>query len=176
MSVNKLEWVNTIPAKMEDERLLIENDLLQKVSFCFPWPIKSSAWTLARFSALDIKSDGGYRWIRWSFLSDESTKTLFGGLELVNKPLPAAGISEDNAFGWKMNSWPRSEASGQLWNFSWWPSSDLYHMTSLIQWEPEEIIWWVIIENIFYNIVSGLPYLPLCVCSLCCWSVRVNQG
>jgi len=36
-------------------------------------------------------------------------------LYLVNKPLSAAGISKENAWGWgivrKINSWPRSKAS-----------------------------------------------------------------
>ena len=41
---------------------------------------------------------------------------------IVNKHLSAAGVSEDNAQGRKivrrMNSWPRSEACGQLLNLT----------------------------------------------------------
>ena len=69
---------------------------LQKGLFCFPWLIKSLAWTLARFLSLylvKIKSDDGYqiRWqiyclmiiiqfcIKWSILSNENLQKLIGG-------------------------------------------------------------------------------------------------
>ena len=47
------------------------------------------------------------------------------GEYLVNKPLPAAGLSADNVRGWeivrKMNIWPRSEASRA--NVKFWGQS-----------------------------------------------------
>ena len=55
---------------------------------------------------------------------------------LVNKPFSAAGISEDNAQGWKivqkMNSWPRSEASREAVKF-WGQSFSREHYPSIYQ-------------------------------------------
>ena len=58
---------------------------------------------------------------------------------LVNKPLSAAGISEDNGQGWKIvrkrNSWPRSEASRATVKF-WGQSFSRGHRGLFIFYNP----------------------------------------
>ena len=71
---------------------------------------------------------------------------------LVNKPLPAAGISADNVRGWeivrKMNIWPRSEASRANVKF-WGQSLSQGHYQPIYQQAGKGFIYFITLPLIF---------------------------
>ena len=74
---------------------------------------------------------------------------------LVNKPLPAAGISADNVRGWeivrKMNIWPRSEASRANVKF-WGQSLSQGHYQPIYQQAGKGFIYFITLPLIFFAI------------------------
>ena len=77
------------------------------------------------------------------------------GEYLVNKPLPAAGISADNVRGWeivrKMNIWPRSEASRANVKF-WGQSLSQGHYQPIYQQAGKGFIYFITLPLIFFAI------------------------
>ena len=74
---------------------------------------------------------------------------------LVNKPLPAAGLSADNVRGWeivrKMNIWPRSEASRANVKF-WGQSLSQGHYKPIDQQAGKGFIYFITLPLIFFAI------------------------
>ena len=77
------------------------------------------------------------------------------GEYLVNKPLPAAGLSADNVRGWeivrKMNIWPRSEASRANVKF-WGQSLSQGHYKPIDQQAGKGFIYFITLPLIFFAI------------------------
>ena len=73
---------------------------------------------------------------------------------LVNKPLPAAGMSADNVRGWeivrKMNIWPRSEASRANVKF-WGQSLSQGHYQPTYQQARKGFIYFIPLPLIFIS-------------------------
>ena len=76
------------------------------------------------------------------------------GVYLVNKPLPAAGMSADNVRGWeivqKMNIWPRSEALRANVKF-WGQSLSQGHYQPTYQQARKGFIYFITLPLIFIS-------------------------
>ena len=105
-----------------------------------------------RISEHMFAPNGGY-YVNYHFVFKTHSFLKFREY-LVNKPLPAAGISADNVRGWeivrKMNIWPRSEASRANVKF-WGQSLSQGHYQPIYQQAGKGFIYFITLPLIIFR-------------------------